>query len=234
MNDILHIYTTTWNNELFIQDFIDFYRNKFENCKITIYDNESTDNTVEICLKNNCEVIPFYTNNSMDELSLIKIRNNCWKSSDSKFIIVCDSDEWIDVNPSDLQNANWNIMKCEGYELVGNDETMDDLKYGIPSNIYSKPILFLKNEISEMNFSQGNHHINPMPYNGYNIKIGSGIKLYHTKFRNMDYSINRQVNIGKRISENYLEKGWNTHFLLSRDEHLEYYNYLFENKIKIR
>lgn len=233
MNDILHIYTTTWNNESIIQDFINFYRNKIENCKITIYDNCSTDNTVDICLKNNCEVIPFDTNNNMDELSLIEIRNNCWKSSDSKFIIVCDSDEWVDFSLSDLNNPNWNIMKCKGYELVGDGETMEKLIYGVASDIYSKPILFLKNEISEMNFSQGNHHINPIPNNGYDIKIGNGIKLYHTKFRSKD-SINRQINIGKRISEKYLEKNWNVHFLLSKDEHFKYYNYLFNNRIKVR
>ena len=50
------IYTLAYNEALIIQFIIDFYRKRFPDCHIVVYDNKSTDNTVEIAKNNNCEI----------------------------------------------------------------------------------------------------------------------------------------------------------------------------------
>jgi glycosyltransferase involved in cell wall biosynthesis len=45
------IYTITYNEELMIEFFINHYRKKFPGCEIVVFDNYSTDKTVEIAKK---------------------------------------------------------------------------------------------------------------------------------------------------------------------------------------
>jgi glycosyltransferase involved in cell wall biosynthesis len=68
------IFTVTYNEELLLPFFIRHYRERFPNCNIVVYDNESTDNTVKIAKENNCGVITFKTNNQYYESSLMEIR----------------------------------------------------------------------------------------------------------------------------------------------------------------
>ena len=45
---MITIYTFTYNEELLIKFMIDHYKLRFPNCKIIVYDNESTDNTKKL------------------------------------------------------------------------------------------------------------------------------------------------------------------------------------------
>ena len=56
---MITVYTMAYNEEVFLQYMIDHYRSKFPNCHIVVYDNQSTDRTIEIALRNNCEVQNF-------------------------------------------------------------------------------------------------------------------------------------------------------------------------------
>lgn len=56
------------------------YKKYLPSCKITIYDNESTDNSKELALLLGCEVITWNSNNIIDDYLYINIKNNCWKT----------------------------------------------------------------------------------------------------------------------------------------------------------
>lgn len=78
---MITVYTIAYNEERMLPFFIKWYRDRFPDCRIVLYDNQSTDNTVKICEDNNIEVITYFTNGEMRDSALRDIKNNCWKES---------------------------------------------------------------------------------------------------------------------------------------------------------
>lgn len=73
------IYTITYNEELILPYFIRHYRANFPNCRIIVFDNQSTDKTVEIAKAHGCEVITYETGGELSDMKYLEIKNNCWK-----------------------------------------------------------------------------------------------------------------------------------------------------------
>ena len=94
---MITIYTIAYNEEIMLPHFIKWYRERFPNCRIVIHDNESTDDTVKIALENNCEVISFDTKNKFEDAIHMNIKNQCWKEAKTNWVIVCDTDELLDI-----------------------------------------------------------------------------------------------------------------------------------------
>jgi glycosyltransferase involved in cell wall biosynthesis len=237
--ELLTVFTTTWNEEDIIEDFIQWYRSAVPNCKIVVQDNNSDDNTVDIALKNNCEVVYFDTQGTLDERSLTNLRNNCWKKHPSEYYCVVDSDEWVDVNEHilkrNLEKNEWDVSRCLGFEIFGQDgDEIKDLTLGTFSIGYSKPVLF-RNTISEINFDPGSHNANPIKYFGSKVDWLDGyIKLYHTKWRSWERGIARQKMLAPRRSEHSKQMGWAFHYGLPEETHKEYYTEGFKNRVRIR
>jgi glycosyltransferase involved in cell wall biosynthesis len=237
---LLEVFTTSFQESKTIKELIDFYRERIPGCLITVQDNMSTDNTKEICEENGVKFIQFDTNDKMDEKTLIHLRNTSWKNSTAKFIIVCDSDELVDVTEEDLMFCDkvktWNVCKCDGVELFGHDEFFKDSFYGVKSEGYSKTILFHKDSINSMNFAAGSHTCHPTPNEGHSIVYTQyPFKLYHTKWQNYEEGIKRQNFIKLRgVSDDSKSKGWNFHYSLPDSEHKKYFDNGFEKRIKIR
>lgn len=245
MKPLLEVFVTTWNEEKIIEDFINWYRQRVPDCLITVWDNESDDKTVEICKAMNCTTNTFSTRNQMDEKTLISIRNTAWKNSKAEYVCIVDADEWVDLDRCMLQdNLNlpedndekWNICKCSGYEMFGEQgDKMDDLLYGVTSAGYCKPILFKKDEIANVSFAAGSHGANPVPQEGKQIKWKKGFpKLYHTKHRSFEYVIERHGLLAARRSQDSRAKGWNFHYGLPYEQHLDYYSNGMKNRIRVR
>lgn len=237
---LLHVFTTSYQEVKTIMELITFYRERIPNCLITVYDNMSDDNTEQICKENNVEFIQFDTNGKMDEKTLIELRNNNWKNSEANYIIVCDSDELVDITEKELldnlENPSWTVSKCKGVELFGNDKFFKDAYYGVYSEGYSKKVLFLKDAIESMNFEAGSHKANPTPNLGFGVIYNENPpKLYHTKWQDFEEGITRQNMIkNKGVSEDSKKKGWNFHYNLSDNIHKDYWQNGFNNRIKIR
>ena len=70
------IYTLTYNEEAMIEFFINHYRKRFPNCQINIFDNYSTDETIKIAKKNDCNVIMYDTKNKIQDNKYLEIKNN--------------------------------------------------------------------------------------------------------------------------------------------------------------
>ena len=69
------IYTVAYNEELMLPFFIKHYRTLFPECHIVVYDNQSTDRTVEIAKESNCEVIQYDTDNKISDRKYLEIKN---------------------------------------------------------------------------------------------------------------------------------------------------------------
>lgn len=232
----LTIFIITWNQERYIKEIIDYYRNRIPDAKFVIYDNESTDKTVEICKENGCKVISFSTGGKMDEQTLINIRNSCWQNVNTKYVLIIDDDEYLDITQELLEDNSWNVVKAFGYEMFDEGvKTIDELHYGVPSMGYSKACLFNRLEIAKMNFEAGSHKEKPISKEGFEVRYNSNpVALYHTKWRNPENGLGRAHNIAPRVSNDSTKKGWNYHYGLPDSVHSEYYINGMKNRIKVR
>ena len=107
---MITIYTICFNEELILPFFVKWYRKKFPNCRIIIYDNYSTDSTEKIALQNNCQVIKYDSNNQIRDDLYLNIKNNCWKDAETDWVLVCVVDELLDINQTQLIGENCSII----------------------------------------------------------------------------------------------------------------------------
>jgi len=225
---MITIYTITYNEEFIIPYFIKWYRDIFVDCKIIIYDNESSDKTKQIALSNKCEVISYSTNNELSDRKYIEIKNNCWKSADTKWVIVCDSDEFLNLKPEDLK-GNHTIFKSKGYNVcnIENLSNILDIKHGIEDDLYNKSICFNKEEIVEINYDVGCHSCIP---EGNVIYSEKNPKLLHMKFLNEDYLVNKYKNYKNRMSKENIENKWGAQYMEEEEEKIRME---FKNNLKL-
>ena len=133
---------------------IKWYRERFPNCLIIVYDNESTDRSVQIALENNCKVISYSTNNQLSDSKYLEIKNNCWKTATTDWVLVCDLDELLDINENILNTTDYNIIGGKGYEMCGNiNDKIEDINQGVYTSGYSKLLCFNSKVVREINYT---------------------------------------------------------------------------------
>ena len=204
------VYTIAYNESALIQFMIDHYRSRFPDCRIILYDNMSTDNTVKIALGSDCEIIPFDTNNQMSDRRHMDIKNNCWKDAKTDWVLMCDADELLDINEEQLkaeENSRTSIIKPEAYNMVNMKDNFNiaSIKYGVRDPNYDKCCLFNKKFIKEINYGAGAHKCDPIGTVAYNINT---YKLYHYKLINENYTIEKLKTTVARLSPENIKNCW--------------------------
>lgn len=200
----INLITKTYNNENILPYFFRHYDQFVTN--YYIWNNESTDKTLEI-LKSNFRVKIFNNpDKEFDDYKHRDFKNNAWKEfKDCDFIINCDIDEFLyhqNILEFLIIEENWGaeIFPTEGYQMFNYDlpisekQIYEEINKGIRDNNYDKPIMF--NPKVEPKFSFGAHHLEN---NGF-IWGYPGIKLLHYKFIG-ENSINDLLKRNNRLSE---------------------------------
>ena len=208
----IDIFTTCYNEEIILPYFIRHYKKFARN--ITIYDNMSTDESINIMKNNDINIIPFDTNGKFEESTLMNIRNNCWKNSDADWVIVCDADELIyHDNLIELLEKNQSThIVVEGYEMMSEKlpttegQIYEELKFGYHKPDYSKPCLFKPSKLKEINFAPGSHTADPT--GDVITDQNTGIKLLHYKYLNREVLIKKYEHYKIRQSEEMKKNGW--------------------------
>jgi hypothetical protein len=236
----IHAYVICKNEELIMPHLLNYY-SKF--CqKITFYDNESTDNTINIINSfNECEteIISYSTNGEIRDDIYVQIKNSCWKDSDADFVIVIDSDEFLyhDNLIDFLINNKFDVYYPTGYNMISNyfpenynKLITDQVILGEYCKNYSKSVIFNPKTIKDINYGIGAHESNPIGYSDINIYNGTDLKLLHYKNLGFDYRYNKNSAYGKTLSNyNQINKfGW--HYNMSEDEQYKEFSDLYENK----
>jgi glycosyltransferase involved in cell wall biosynthesis len=223
------LFTQAYNEEYLLPYMVDFYKSKVgNNITFNLFDNGSTDKTVEVAKNLGFKIHKVITNGELRDDLLLSFKNNCWKQSDADYVIVCDVDEWIDI-PSDLSNIT--IIKAEGWNMVGDgSQTPDLITNGVKSFYYDKTCVFSPKDIQEINYTIGGHTCHPIG----NLKYSKIVKLYHMKFLSEDFLIKKYRLIKASLSQINLMNGWSRHYLVSDNEVSKEYYELLNTSIKIR
>ena len=215
----LTIFTITYNEQVILPYFIKWYRDRFPNCKIVVYDNESTDGTKNICLNTpNLQYIPYHTGNKLSDSTYLKIKNNAWKHADTDWVIVCDVDEFLDMDEQKLKlYSSCPLFKCKGFNMcnVENLRDITEIKHGVRAIQYDKTILFNRSSIKEINYSAGCHSCEPKGFAIYPIL---NPHLYHMKFIDVNLLVNKYKSYASRLSDENKEMRWGYHY--EQEEHL--------------
>lgn len=216
---MLTIYTISYNEELVLPHFINWYRSRFANCTIVVYDNESTDNTEQIAMDNNCEVVNYSTDNKLSDSAYLKIKNNAWKQSDTDWVMVVDCDEFVDVTENDLIELESNkktIVSAVGFNMCNVEGLTElaDIKHGVRAEQYDKSILFNKKYIKEINYEAGCHSCTPKGVVNYAKGL---VNLYHMILINEQFLVDKYLRNASRMSEENKRNKWGHHYLQSEE-----------------
>lgn len=215
----INIFLLCYNESSLLPHTIKHYKKYLPSCKITIYDNESTDNSVEIAKKLGCNVISWNSNNIIDDYKYIEIKNNCWKSIEKGWIIMADMDEYLCVTEDDLMKEMKNgttILNINGLDMIGESETIDlsdidlqEIKKYVNNPMENKKLCFLREKISEMNYSMGAHSCNPQG----DIRYSSIIYINkHMYILGLKFLTNKFIKRYER-SEKMRQFGMATHYM---------------------
>ena len=210
---IIDVFSLCYNEEIILPYFLKHYKKFARN--ITIYDNMSTDNSVNIMNEYGVNVIPYDTQGKLEESAFLNIKNNSWKGSDADWVIVCDTDELIyhENIIEVLTNTHANHIVTEGYEMMSETlpttegQIYEELKFGYLKTDYSKACVFKPSEVTDINFGPGCHFSSPAGPNIISIK-DSGIKLLHYKYLNREVLIKKYEHYKVRQSEEMIRMGW--------------------------
>lgn len=207
----INLITKTYNNsklvEYFFRHYDQFVTNYF------IWDNISTDNTVELLAKNPKATIFYNTDKEFDDYAHMDFKNNKWKKhSDCDLIINCDFDEFL-YHPNMMKylemylHIGIQIFRTEGYQMFyenslpeSSEQIYEIIKTGVREPNYDKPIIFSPKV--EPLFSFGAHKC----FNNSATFSNQEIKLLHYKVIGKEF-INEIIERNNRLSERNKAEG---------------------------
>jgi hypothetical protein len=237
-NEIVNIFLLCFNEEILLEKTVHHYKKYLPNCYITIYDNKSTDNSINIAKTLDCNVISWESNDEINENKFIDIKNNCWKNVKG-WVIVADMDEWLCVSNEDLKNENimgTTILKTQGYNMIGesnsvrlNDINLHDINKAVKYDRESKNICFNSSHINEISYSIGAHDCNPTG----NVKFSKKIyTLKHMEKLGLPFLTDKLKARYKRNISN-IKNGTGIQYTDNLNKITEYYMNDFNNSILI-
>ena len=233
------IYILCYNEEDMIRQTISYYRKRIPDCHITVYDNYSTDNSVQIAFQEKCEVVRFDTQNDLNDHVHRSIKNSCWKNITHGWVIVVDMDEWLDITQQQLDTEYKNgttLLDVYGLQMIGESQTqnasdisLENIKKSVHDSEYSKKICFHVPEIKRMNYSVGAHLSTPEGDVKYSIRKYA---LRHYNYLGLEYLIHKLQRRYKR-SELMRKEGKAVHYRFAHDLNWirDKYNEMLENSM---
>ncbi len=186
--------------------------------EVYFYESDSTDGSPELARILGAHVIPLPTENVVNELVFLDMKNNCWKNSKADWVIIVDTDEFV-YHPdlvSVLENTKYNMFYPKEFRMMsrefptGSGQIYDHVKYGFPGPVgYNKCNIFKPADVKEMNYNAGCHSCSPVG----NIRLAPSTDIITLHFHDVgiEYRLKRNKYLASRISEVNKERGWVVH-----------------------
>jgi hypothetical protein len=243
----IDVYTVCWNEIDLIKFVVDYWKRFARH--VFVFDNGSNDGTIEYLKQFDwITVIPFDTDDKIDDQVYIDIKNNMWKYSRDKadYVVVCDIDEclWstnLDKELHYMKNNNQSICHPKWYTMIG------DKMYYHQDGVYlheqmrtaygdggkDKAILFSTKDVEDINYYPGCHQCDPDP-NNLKIYDGNNIfAMHYAKSFGPEYSVNKHHILRERLSETNKKKGYGVHYLCDDDRIINGYKKHLEQAFDI-
>ncbi len=234
----IHIFFVTFNEADMLGQMMAKYRAQFADCRFTVFDNQSTDTTADVCTQHAATHILFDTGGKFDDERHIEIKNNCWKGTDADWVIVSDTDEFCCISDTDLeheQSLGTTIIKFRGYDMVcpsplerSGEADLRNITHGVENWAYSKKYMFRPNT---NNYNSGIDQIAYFP--GCHNAMPTGIvktskkeyPCFHYRYiYGVDYLLERYEVCRQRLSENNLKNDYGIQYHDSAEVVTERYN----------
>jgi glycosyltransferase involved in cell wall biosynthesis len=213
------IFLMCYNEELLLPYTLKHYRDRFPSAKFVLVDNYSTDRSCEIAKENGVEIRQFNSGDKQCEEYMLHIRNTIWNDVTEGWVIMCDMDEWLEINEQQLteeEEKGVTIITTNGFSILGNSGTTDlsdidlfNYDKGIWDLNYCKRILFRVPDV-RINYWWGCHQCFPAG----NVKYSeAGYTLKHMNYLGLEYLIEKHR---KRYYRNDVmrSRGMNGHYTL--------------------
>ena len=259
MNHKIALITLHYNESKIIPFVIDYWK-KFVT-HAYVFDNGSTDNSLELLSKNDWITIIDYshlTGNKLDDIMNMNIKNNFWKTIKNNYdwIVVCDFDECLYCDAWDNVIDALNIYKIncvvpiyynmitEKFPEYVNDKLFHELnKYYVnvsnedQQTRFNKMLIFNCKNVYELNLAPGSHSCIPIELNSNSIKNVNQVKIneikcYHLVDIGLDYIITkRNHNKNERMTEKQIKNHFAVHYMLENDEIIKEFNEKWNNRL---
>jgi hypothetical protein len=186
---------------------------------VTIFDNESTDRSIEIIENSDAIYFSFNSGGEFREDILTSIRNTCWKESTADWVIITDIDEFVYHRDLEyvLRKSKATVLLPRMFNMYSDTfpdtprQIYDQVKYGTEFN--SKMCIFRPSEITEMNYEAGCHFANPE--GNFILDFKTPVINLHFKNMGQEYVNERNAYLFSRNSEVNRANGWNWHMAVS-------------------
>ena len=212
---MIEAFIIAWNEIETIHLTIQHYQ-KFCD-KITIYDNFSDDGTYEKSHDMGCEVRQFGRRGELDDRAYLEVKNNCYRSSKAKFVIVCDSDEILDTDRETLEQSNGTYFNTIGWDIFSNDMPVNDfleIQRGQFTPNYCKKVIF--NPKIRINYTYGCHVCTPV---GVLQADSKPLTLFHySNIGGFKRLSDRHAVYRTRLSRNNRQYGLGCHYSFSEEQ----------------
>lgn len=194
-----------------------------------MYDNYSTDNSVELAKSFGMEVRSFGLPGILNDQHYLDVKNHCWKEQRNKgvdYVIVVDADEFI--GPS--IHLSCAFPKVKGFNMISENlpiKSMSEINIGEPSESYSKRAIFSPDKIQEINFVHGCHRNNAIGETNDNYDT---CLLYHFRcIGGFERLYNRHLEYQKRMSKFNRDNNMGHHYLVDRETKLKEWEIMKQN-----
>lgn len=230
----VEVHTFTYNDSAHINHLVKWYSARFQNLKIVVHDNQSTDDTVATAQSLGCIIIDRGGLEAYGIEKFIALKHSCLQNSESEYTLICDVDELLDVSDLDLLKYQPTIVQGIGYHMVGDEETAyENINKGVRDSHYDKCLLFKREKVLEINYSPGAHSCDPVFVEGQEIKENLRRNLYHFRWLSFKFVIDRYKRNSKRISEADRKQGWAYQYFLGEEELSKEYELAWENSTSL-
>jgi FkbM family methyltransferase len=218
-----------WNEEKMIPFFLRHYLTFAD--KIIVYDGGSTDKSLELlraCDK--VEIVPV-PNDKMNNLELMRIRNEAWKEyrEDYDWVIVCDMDEFLwhknlKGKLEEFRSARITVPTVVGFQMISDTfpdnqimQLYDCVREGFPDPEHLNKSMIFNPKCVDIRYAMGCHQANPI---GTVVKSGEALYLLHFKFAGYTEFIERNKRMADRVSDEDKKNNWAFHY--ARDAQMTY------------
>jgi glycosyltransferase involved in cell wall biosynthesis len=215
----IETFTVCYNEEKMLPYFLRHY---LQYGSVTVFDNNSTDRSVEIARALGATVFQFNSDDKYREDILTHLRNTCWRESKADWAIVTDVDEFVYHRGLELAltRSYGTVIMPRMFEMVSdvfpttNGQIYEEVKMGV--ELRGKMCIFKPKDITAMNFDPGNHFARPE--GDFKLDVKTEIITLHYKYLSLEYLIKRYDELNLRQSEENKLNNWSWHMSKSPEE----------------